>query len=361
MLYKRVILKKAKVLGVVDMARIITFFNHKGGVGKTTLAYNVAWGLSQVGKRVLMIDGDPQCNLTEVSIEDVDDLGGQSDLFSGQSDFDLNKHNIYEYFKLYIEPTPKERPQAARLYEKKTDLNLLAGSVHFAELEETISLALANIGALSHVPESTYMALQSLGENVDFIILDLSPALSATNQLFLMLSDYFIVPVNPSIFSRQALENLNQIFRLWNRKLSSFDIFSRKIKDLPKMLGIVCQNYRPYSRANEENTTSAKRFEARLAELNNQATLLAKDLSAFGMALTEVEFLNAFSESQPYRIANFPDYNQLGVVSESEKIPVNGLTINELKKHVLNTPQYQEKIKDFNSECKKVVDGLLEL
>lgn len=343
------------------MAKIITFFNHKGGVGKTTLAYNVAWGLNQSGKRVLMIDGDPQCNLTEVSIKDVDDFGGQLDLFSNKSDFDLNKHNVYEYLKRYIEPTPNERPQEARLYEKKKDLNLLAGSLHFAELEETISLALANIGALSHVPESTYIALQLLGEDIDFIILDLSPALSAMNQLFLMLSDYFIVPVNPSIFSRQALENLNQIFRLWNRKLSGFDIFSRKIKGLPKMLGIVCQNYRPYSRAHEENTTSARRFETRLEELNNQATLLAKDLSSFGMALTEVEFMDAFLDSQPYRIANFPDYNQLGVVSESEKIPVNGLTTNELRKHNLNTPQYQDKIKDFNSECRKVVDGLLAL
>ena len=344
------------MLGVVSVAKIITLFNHKGGVGKTTLAYNVAWGLSQAGKRVLMIDGDPQCNLTEISMnyEDVDEFDRGFGYF-----FDLD--NVHEYFKPYIEPTPDQAPKKAKLYEKREGLNLIPGSIRFAELEETASLSLAGIGALGHVPESTYKALEKLGEGMDFIIIDLSPALSAINQLLLMLSDYFIVPVNPSIFSRQALENLYEIFRSWNRKLSGFDIFSRSGKGLPKMLGIVCQNYRPYSRKGEKNTKSAQRFEVRLEELNAQAMKLAKDLSGFGMALTEDEFRQVFLDSKPYRIANIPDYNQLGVVSESEKIPVNGLTSDELKAHNLDIPQYRDKIEDFKNECKKIVDGLLAL
>jgi len=335
------------------MAKIITFFNHKGGVGKTTLAYNVAWGLNQAGKRVLMIDADPQCNLTEITMGEVDDLEEQV----GLGNFD----NVYEHFQPFIEPTPEQATRNVSVYEKKDGLSLIPGSIRFAELEETSSLSLAGVGGLRHVPESTHKALARLGDGMDFIIIDLSPALSAINQLLLMLSDYFIVPVNPSIFSRQALENLYEVFRSWNRKLSSFDVFSRSGKRLPKMLGIVCQNYRPYSRKKDDNTKSAQRFEARLEELNMQAVELAKDLSSFGMALTESEFKQVFLDSEPYRIANIPDYNQLGVVSESEKKPVNGFTNHELKSHDLNTPQYQKKIKDFKIECKKIVDGLLSL
>lgn len=196
---------------------------------------------------------------------------------------------------------------------------------------------------------------------MDFMIIDLSPALSAINQLFLMLSDYFIVPVNPSIFSRQALENLNQIFRTWNRKLSGFNVFSRKIKVLPKMLGIVCQNYQPCSRKDEENTKSAQRFETRLENSGSQALELAKDLSGFGMALTENEFKQVFADSEPYRIANIPDDNQLGVLSETEKIPVNGFCSDILRKHELATPTDRGKVEDFQVECKKIVDGLLML
>ena len=43
---------------------IITFFNNKGGVGKTSLVFHLAWMLAEMGKRVVAIDLDPQANLT---------------------------------------------------------------------------------------------------------------------------------------------------------------------------------------------------------------------------------------------------------------------------------------------------------
>lgn len=347
--------------GRCSMAKIISFFNHKGGVGKTTLAYNIAWGLSLAGKKVLMIDADAQCNLTEISVDDKY-LYGDEELSDSKYDPDFFfQNNVYSYFLNYIQPVPNQPTIDTAIFEKRNNLKLLSGSIRLAELEETISLSLSGINALSHVPNSTYMALQNLGKDVDYIILDLSPALSATNQLFVMLSDYFIVPVNPSIFSRQALQNLNDIIRQWNRKLSSFDIFSRKIKKLPKLLGIVCQNYRPYSRKDEENTKSAQRFEERMQNLNQCAVELAMDLNSFGMALTPGEFNNLFPSSTPYRIANIPDYNQLSMVSEREKIPVNGINNKILQQHSLNTEIYRQKVQDFKSECEKIVNGLLSI
>ncbi len=50
------------------MAKIISFFNHKGGVSKTTTTYHVAWMLSDKGYKVLMVDTDSQCNLTGLAI-----------------------------------------------------------------------------------------------------------------------------------------------------------------------------------------------------------------------------------------------------------------------------------------------------
>lgn len=46
------------------MAKIVELFNHKGGVSKTTTSFHLAWKLSQQGKKVLLVDGDSQCNLT---------------------------------------------------------------------------------------------------------------------------------------------------------------------------------------------------------------------------------------------------------------------------------------------------------
>jgi nitrogenase subunit NifH len=63
----------------------LTFFNHKGGVGKTTLTINVADMLVDLGLRVLMIDADPQCNLTSfyLSEDKLDTLLGESDDVNG--------------------------------------------------------------------------------------------------------------------------------------------------------------------------------------------------------------------------------------------------------------------------------------
>jgi len=257
----------------------------------------------------------------------------------------------------YVTPTPNASVPQVKLFEKGERLKLLTGSLKFAELDETISLSMAGIAALEHVPKSVNAALKILAADVDWIIIDLSPALSATNQLLLMLSDYFIVPVNPSIFSKQALENLGGIFRRWNRNLSRFEFYS----SLPKLLGIACLNYRPYSRADEKNTKSAKRFEESMNELNEYAVKLAKSLNGFEMALQPEEFSELFPSETPYRIASIPDYNQLAMVSEKENLPVNGLTQKHLIKHEINTQYYKQKIEDFQSACSNIVDGLLKL
>ncbi len=332
------------------MARIISLFNHKGGVGKTTLAYNVAWGLGKAGKRVLMVDGDAQCNLTEITVSDSKALESYE-----------NKNNVYEYLIQYIQPKPGREITPVEFFSKNENLKLLVGSLGLAELESPMALSVAGIPAMSDIPGNIHNALKTLGADFDFVIVDLSPALSATNQLFLMLSDYFIIPVNPSIFSRQALKNLGEIFRTWNSTLSASEVFSKKQKPLPKLLGIVCQNYRPYSRKDEEDTKSAKRFGDILNELNERAVELATDLSGFRMAVTESEFNELFVSSTPYRIANIPDYNQLAMVSEKEKKPVNALDSKILNKYKINTKPYNDKLSSFKKECESIVSGLLRI
>ena len=65
----------------------ITIFNHKGGVGKTTLTANIAFALSSLGKSVLLVDSDPQCNLTSYLLSDdiVDDLLNRSNDPNGRT------------------------------------------------------------------------------------------------------------------------------------------------------------------------------------------------------------------------------------------------------------------------------------
>lgn len=48
----------------------IVFFNHKGGVSKTTTAFHIGWMIAKMGHKVLLVDGDPQCNLSALFLGD---------------------------------------------------------------------------------------------------------------------------------------------------------------------------------------------------------------------------------------------------------------------------------------------------
>ena len=81
------------------MAPIISLFNHKGGVSKTTTAFNLGWAMAESGKRILIVDGDPQCNLTIFSLpeEEIYEIWVREDNYI--EDFD----NARKWFERRVE------------------------------------------------------------------------------------------------------------------------------------------------------------------------------------------------------------------------------------------------------------------
>ena len=112
----------------------ITIYNHKGGVGKTTLTVNIAFALSELGKSVLLVDSDPQCNLTSYLLSDdvVDDLLNHSNDPDGQT--------IWTAVKPIFDNTG-----VGRLVEPTTvgELGLLPGDIRLSEFEEFLGDAWA--------------------------------------------------------------------------------------------------------------------------------------------------------------------------------------------------------------------------
>lgn len=228
------------------MAFKIVFFNHKGGVSKTTTAYNLGWMLAQLGKKVLLVDADPQCNLTSLILGDNFD------------EYYINPttkyQNIKDGVKVAFEGKPKAIQAVSCIFpEQNQNLFLLAGHANLSEYDASLSFAQNSnnaITALMNLPGAFNELINQTAEKyeIDFVLIDLNPGLSAINQNLFVLSDAFIVPTNPDPFSIMAIESLANILPRWVE-------WANKMQDLlvdssyplpttrPKFIGEIIQRF----------------------------------------------------------------------------------------------------------------------
>lgn len=171
-------------------SKVIVLFNHKGGVSKTTTTYHVGWKLTEYGKKVLLVDGDPQCNLTSLL------LGEYFDEYYTNSQ--TSKNNIKDAVKMAFEGKP--RPICAIDCFSPTDnsnLFIIPGHMDLSEYDPALSLALNSnnaITTLQNLPGAFYELIRLCCEKykIDYVLIDMNPGLSAINQTFFMISDGFI-------------------------------------------------------------------------------------------------------------------------------------------------------------------------
>lgn len=225
--------------------KIISFFNHKGGVSKTTTVYHLGWKLAQLGKRVLMVDTDTQCNLTLTAIGE-----SQYESFITEHPNDNIKSSLDTVFN--SRPHLIEAPECVNV--KGVDgLFLLPGSFDITEFEVQlgISFQLSNtFSTMNALPGSFYYLFCKCAEkyNIDYILVDMNPSLSAINQDLISSSDYFILPASPDYFSQMAIKSMSRILPQW-------EVWAKKAREAfiestypmpqvtPKFLGYTINDY----------------------------------------------------------------------------------------------------------------------
>lgn len=196
------------------MAKSISIFNNKGGVGKTTYMYHVAHILARRGLTVLMIDCDSQCNLTAYCLTDSEIKKAWRD--DGNSVFQVIDP-VYRTIGDIRSRSPLQLAAEGRLFLVPGDLRLS----NFEDLlGDTWSSARGGnepaLRAQSAIHRYIEFAAEKCG--ADLVLIDLGPNLGALNRSVLASSDYFITPVAPDLFSIQGTENLGNKLVAWRRE-----------------------------------------------------------------------------------------------------------------------------------------------
>lgn len=306
----------------------ISLFNHKGGVSKTTTTFNLGWALADSGLKVMIVDGDPQCNLTGTV------LG-----FSGVDDF-ASFYEVHPDANISAGLAPVLQGSGQRLkpvplaQTPHPNLFLLAGNITLAMNETQIAVALSTssaIPALQNIPGSigALLRLTAQSSEIDVILVDMSPSVGALNQCFLMASDYFIVPTSPDYYCNQAITSLSNVIPLWNKAVAAFrdpKLVYPIPASPPKFCGIISQRYRPRS------GEPAKSFQHWINKIKQTVDAeLVPVLNAENMAITADEFIASGASDTPYNLANVPDFNSLIAQSQKFNRPVFALSDKEIE------------------------------
>jgi len=196
------------------MAKTISIFNNKGGVGKTTYMYHVAQMLARRELTVLMVDCDSQCNLTSYAMDDADVRRAWRD----------DGNSIFQVIDPVYRTTGDIRSRAPTKVSSLGELYLTPGDLRLSNFEDllgdTWSSARGGAEPALRAQSAIHRYIQLASEKIkaDLVLVDLGPNLGALNRAVLATSDYFITPVAPDLFSIQGTENLGNKLVAWRKE-----------------------------------------------------------------------------------------------------------------------------------------------
>jgi chromosome partitioning protein len=211
---------------------IISVFNQKGGVAKTTTTTNLACALAEYGKKVLIVDFDPQANSTNALGIDDENL----------------EHSVYDLLNEYnaLRNRQEFKSERVKKFILKTSftVDILPSDINLADAEQTLSNAVSREMLLSKV-------LTSIRNDYDYIVIDCPPSLGLLSINALTASDKIIIPLYPSYFSVKGIKQL----------LRTYTLIKDNLRPDLEIMGVVITKY-------DQRIAKHKELRAELEDLN---------------------------------------------------------------------------------------------
>ena len=292
------------------MSKLISLFNNKGGVGKTTYLYHIAHCIAARGKKVLMVDCDSQCNLTAYSLSDA----------AIENAWKPDGNSIYRSIERVARGLGDIYNRAP--VQLRDSLYLLPGDLLLSDFEDllgdTWNAARGGAETSLRVQSAIYRVIQASAQKIeaDIVLVDLGPNLGALNRAVLGGSDFIIIPVAPDLFSIRGTENLGSKLVTWRKEWDQCNVAWTNNafeipKGAPKFLGYVIQQHN--IRDNRQGMTRGWQiFGTRLE------TAIQDNIVTTLTPLNQVQIPNGAG----YNLGRIPNLHSLIAYSQEARKPV---------------------------------------
>lgn len=299
---------------------VLTFFNNKGGVGKTSLIYHLAWMYASLRKRVVISDLDPQANLTAAFLDEdkIEKIWGRQ----------TEGSTIYQCVKPLTGVGDIVEPMLQNI---GTDLYLLPGDVSLSGYEDALSnewpnsMADNNLYRPMRILSSFWQIMQKAAAKVqaDILMVDIGPNMGAINRSVLIATDYVVIPLGADLFSLQGLKNLGPTLRswkgLWQKRLENWktspDFSIYPDFDLPQgkmqVIGYLCQQH---SVRLDRPVIAYDKWVNRIPGVYREAVL------------NQPADANVKQADDPYCLATIKHYRSLIPMAQEQRKPIFNLT-----------------------------------
>ena len=335
------------------MATKILFFNHKGGVSKTTSTFNIGWKLAELDKKVLLVDADPQCNLTAFFLNDKFD-----EYYVNE---ETKAHNIMSGVKNAFDGNPTLiEPINCPTHCRNKNLFLLPGHMNLSELEAQLTFALTasmTLTSLQNLPGSFNDLINKTSEeyDIDYVLIDVNPGLGAINQDLFLISDGFIVPTNPDLFCIMAIKGLSKILPAWvkwkNQNLPDFQHAAYPLPDTTsKFIGIIIQRF------NIRNGLAAAPYQDIIADIKTTiSNIFVPAIKPMNMLFDDDKYI------QDYCLGEIKDFASLGQKAQLSHVPIFALTDEELGNSGVVLEQLKETRTTFNKQFDDIAKHIIQI